>query len=285
MHDLKGKVAAVTGAASGIGRALAMALAQEGCHVALSDIDAAGLGQTADMLRPYPVRVTAHVIDVAQREQVARFAGEAVRSHGGVHLLINNAGVVVTETLEDISYEDFDWLMGINLWGVIYGCKEFLPYLKQQSEAHIVNMSSVNGIYTDPNNGAYCTSKFAVRGFTETLCQELSATPIKVSCVHPGGIKTGIARHARFYKVSDGSLSKEEAARLFERLARTPAETAAQIIIAGIKKDRPRIMVGPDSYVLDWLKRLFPVGFQKFMGRKENLAWAKKKAGMDPGTT
>jgi len=281
MRDLKGKVAAVTGAASGIGRALAINLAEEDCHVALSDINAAGLKETADMLKIFPVRVTTHIVDVARREQVARYAAEVVRSHGGVHLLLNNAGVVVTETLEDISYADFEWLMGINLWGVVYGCKEFLPYLKQQSEAHIVNMSSVNGIYTDPNNGAYCTSKFAVRGFTETLCQELSSLPITVSCVHPGGVKTDIARHARFYKVSDGSLSKDEAARLFELIARTPADKAAKLIIAGIKKDRPRIMVGPDAYVLDWLKRLFPVGFQKFVGRKDALAWVKKKAGMN----
>ncbi|MEN6474763.1 MAG: SDR family oxidoreductase [Syntrophaceae bacterium] len=281
MRDLKGKVAAITGAASGIGRALAINLAEHGCHVALSDIDAAGLGQTADQLKRYPITVTTHVVDVARREQVARYVAEVVRSHGGVHLLINNAGVVVTETLEDISYADFEWLMGINLWGVVYGCKEFLPYLKQQGEAHIVNMSSVNGIYTDPNNGAYCTSKFAVRGFTETLCQELSSTSVKVSCVHPGGVKTDIARHARFYKVSDGSLSKDDAARLFDLIARTPADTAAKVIIAGIKKNRARIMVGPDAYVLDWLKRLFPVGFQKFVGRKDALAWVKKKAGMN----
>jgi NAD(P)-dependent dehydrogenase (short-subunit alcohol dehydrogenase family) len=271
----------VTGVASGIGRALAVGLAEQGCHVALCDIDASGLGQTADMLKHHPVNVTTHVVDIARREQVARYAAEVVRSHGGVHLLINNAGVVVTQTLEDISYEDFEWLMGINLWGVVYGCKEFLPYLKRQSEAHIVNMSSVNGIYSDPNNGAYCTSKFAVRGFTETLCQELNSTPVKVSCVHPGGVKTDIARHARFYKVSDGSLSKEQAARLFDLIARTPADTAAKIIIAGIKKDRARIMVGTDAYVLDWLKRLFPVGFQKFVCRKDALAWVKKKAGMD----
>lgn len=280
MRDLKGKVAAVTGAASGIGRALAVGLAEQGCHVAISDIDVMGLGETADLLVNHPVQVTTHVVDVASQIQVARYAAEAVHAHGGVHLLINNAGVVVTETLEDISYEDFEWLMGINLWGVVYGCKEFLHYLKQQREAHIVNMSSVNGIYTDPNNGAYCTSKFAVRGFTETLCQELSSTSVKVSCVHPGGVRTDIARHARFYKVSDGSLSKEDAARLFDFLARTPADRASRIIIDGIKKDRPRIMVGPDAYALDWLKRLFPVGFQKYMGRKDAIAWVKKKAGM-----
>lgn len=281
MRKLSGKVAAITGAGSGIGRALAVALAGQGCHVAIADINSAGLQATAAMLAAYPVRATTHVVDVARREQVARYAQEVVSSHGGVDLLINNAGVVVTESLEDLTYEDFEWLMGINLWGVVYGCKEFLPYLKQQSEGHIVNISSVNGIYTDPNNGAYCTSKFAVRGFTETLCQELAGTRVKVSCVHPGGIKTNIARNARFYKISDGSLSHDQTVLLFDRITRTSAEKAAMIIVTGIKKDKPRIMVGPDAYVLDWLKRLFPVGFQKFMGRKETLAWAKKKVGLE----
>ncbi|MGD0820037.1 MAG: SDR family oxidoreductase [Desulfomonilia bacterium] len=277
MKELRDKVAAITGAASGIGRALAVNLVDEGCHVAISDVDEEGLKETADMIGNRNIRVTTHVVDVADRDRVKRYAEETVEKHSGVHLLINNAGVVVTETLEDIRYEDFEWLMGINLWGVVYGCKEFLPYLKQHKEAHIVNISSVNGIYTNPNNGPYCTAKFAVRGFTETLSQELSGTQIKVSCVHPGGIKTNIARNARFYKASDASLSRDEAVAIFDRfMAKTTADKAAKIIISGIKKDKQRIMVGPDAYVLDWLKRLFPVGFQRLAGRKEAPAWMKK---------
>jgi NAD(P)-dependent dehydrogenase (short-subunit alcohol dehydrogenase family) len=283
MKILKNKVAGITGAASGIGRALALNLADEGCHLAISDIDEAGLKETADMVssRSKNVRFTTHKVDTANREQVKRYAEDVVKEHGAVHIIINNAGVAVTETLDDVSYKDFEWLMGINLWGVVYGCKEFLPYLKQQDYAHIVNISSVNGIFTNPNNGPYCTAKFAVRGFTETLAQELAGTNVKVSCVHPGGIKTNIANNARFYKASDTSLKREEALAVFNRaMANTTAEKAAQIIIAGIKKDKLRIMVGPDAYVMDWLKRLFPVGFQKLAGRKAAPKWMRKKAGI-----
>ena len=281
MKDLKDKVAAITGAASGIGRALALNLAAEGCHVAIADVNEAGLKETADKVRSSGVRVTTHTVDVANREQVKRYADEVVKAHGSVHLIINNAGVCIVETMEDVSYEDFEWLIGINLWGVIYGCKEFLPYLKKQQAAHIVNISSVNGIFTNPNNGPYCTSKFAVRGFTETLAQELSDTNVKVSCVHPGGIQTNIANNSRFYKASDPTLGRDEALAIFNRtMAKTTADKAAQIIITGIKKDKLRIMVGTDAYVTDWLKRLFPVGFQKLVGRKVIPVWMKKKAGL-----
>jgi NAD(P)-dependent dehydrogenase (short-subunit alcohol dehydrogenase family) len=227
------------------------------------------------------VRVTTHKVDTADREQVRHYAEEVMKIHGAVHIIINNAGVVIAETLEDLSYEDFEWLMGINLWGVVYGSKEFLPYLKQQDSAHIVNISSVNGIFTNPNNGPYCTAKFAVRGFTETLAQELSDTKVKVSCVHPGGIKTNIVNNAKFFKSSDTSMAKEEAAAFFNRvIANTTADKAAKIIISGIKKDKARIMVGTDAYVMDWLKRLFPVWFQKLVGRKAAPKWMKKKAGL-----
>jgi NAD(P)-dependent dehydrogenase (short-subunit alcohol dehydrogenase family) len=283
MKNLKDKVAAVTGAASGIGRALALNLAEEGCHVAISDINEAGLQETADLVRSQSknVRVTTHKVNTADRNQVRQYADDVVKAHGAVHIIINNAGVVLVETLEDSSYEDFEWLMGINLWGVVYGSKEFLPYLKKQDSAHIVNISSVNGIFTNPNNGPYCTAKFAVRGFTETLAQELAGTNVKVSCVHPGGIKTNIAANARFYKSSDESIKKEDAAALFSRaIAGTTADKAAKIIIAGIKKNKLRIMVGPDAYLMDWMKRLFPVGFQKIAGRKTAPEWLKKRAGI-----
>jgi NAD(P)-dependent dehydrogenase (short-subunit alcohol dehydrogenase family) len=278
MKELRNKVAAVTGAASGIGRMLAINLAKEGCHLAISDINEAGLKETAEMIGHYGGKISVHVVDVAQREKVYRYADDVVAKHGRVHILINNAGVTIAETLEETNYEDFEWLLAINLWGVIYGCKAFLPYLKNESEANIVNVSSVYGIFTFPNNGAYCTSKFAIRGFTETLCQELKATQVRVSCVHPGGIKTNIVHNARFYKAADSSLNKAECAELFDRfLAHTSAEKAARIIILGIKKDKARIMIGRDAYLFDWLKRLFPIGFQRMMSNKEVSVRIKNK--------
>ncbi|MRR14390.1 SDR family oxidoreductase [archaeon] len=262
MKDLQGKVAAITGAGSGIGQMLAKNLAGQGCHVALADINEAGLKETADMLSG--VKVSTHVVDVSQRDQVSRFAEEVVNEHGHVQILINNAGVSLSETLEDVTYEDFEWIMGINLWGVIYGCKSFLPFLRREAEAHIVNVSSVFGIFTYPTNGTYCTTKFAVRGFTETLCQELKGTRVTVSCVHPGGIRTNIVRNARYYKSPLPEVSRDEAAAVFEKfIAHTSADKASRIIIDGIRKNRHRIMVGPDAYVFDWLKRIMPVSFQK----------------------
>ncbi|MBW1710960.1 MAG: SDR family oxidoreductase, partial [Deltaproteobacteria bacterium] len=203
MQNLKDKVAAVTGAASGIGRMLAVNLAKEGCEVAIADLDQAGLEETANMIDDKKIKVSTHLVDVANRDQVYQFADDVQTQHNRVDIIINNAGVGLSETLEDVKYEDFDWLLGINLWGVIYGSKAFLPYLKQRPEANIVNISSVHGLFTNRNVGPYCTSKFAVRGFTLALTQELKNTSVKVSCVHPGGIKTNIVRNTRFYKGSN----------------------------------------------------------------------------------
>lgn len=268
MRELKNGVAAVTGAASGIGRSLAIRLAREGCGLALADLDQDGLNQTIDMLNGSHVTVTTHVLDVADREQIYQFAQDVVAAHGKVNMIINNAGVALNDTLEDISYEDLNWLLGINFWGVVYGSKAFLPFLKQQPEAHIVNISSVHGLFTNPNVGAYCTSKFAVRGFTQVLCQELRETGVRVSCVHPGGIKTAIARNARFIKASDPAMTHAEAAAIFDqRIARTSADKAARIIIDGIQKNKTRILVGVDAHIYDLLQRVFPVLWQKLMAR------------------
>lgn len=277
MRQLKNRVAAITGAASGIGRALAVNLAAKGCHLAVSDVNEDGLRETAAIIGSAGVKVTAHRVDVSDRSQVEQYAREVVAAHGRVHLIINNAGVSVSETLEDITYEDFEWLMGINLWGVIYGSKAFLPYLKQQDEGHIVNISSIYGVITPPCNGAYCTAKFAVRGFTETLDQELKGTNVRVTCVHPGGIKTNIARNARFYKASDPSISRDEAMAIFDRfMTRTTADEAARIIIAGIEKEKHRIMVGADAVILDVLKRLFPVASQALTAARKVPGWMRK---------
>jgi NAD(P)-dependent dehydrogenase (short-subunit alcohol dehydrogenase family) len=258
MKNLHGKTAAITGAGSGIGRALAVNLAREGCNLALADVNGDGLRETIGLINGM-VKVSTHIVDVSCRDQVLRFAGEAAQQHGGVDIIINNAGVVVGDFLETVPIEDFEWLMDINFWGVVHGTMAFLPLLKQRPEGHIVNLSSVNGIIPNPNNGPYCAAKFAVKGYTETLAQEMHGTNIGVSCVHPGGIKTGIARNARINRTLF-SVTKDQVARLYEdELFRTTADEAARVIIKGIKKNRRRILVGLDAKVIDLLVRLFPV--------------------------
>ncbi len=260
MKILSDKVVVLTGAASGIGRALAKALAEKGCHLAISDINKEGLMDTAGLIAGEKVKVSTHVVDVANRQQVYDYAQDVMKEHGRVHIVINNAGVCVADSLESVSYEDFEWLMGINFWGVVYGTKAFLPYLKKQGEAHIVNISSINGILPNPYNGPYCAAKFAVKGFTETLSQELRGTSVKVSVVHPGGIKTNIVRNARFYRVANPQKTKQDVVDLFDRfIFKTTAEDAADVIITGIRRNKQRIMVGKDAIVMDALTRLFPV--------------------------
>ena len=273
MKELANKIAAITGAASGIGRMLAVNLADEGCNLAIADIDGEGLKETASLIRG-GVNVSTHIVDVSKREQVQQFADGAAAHHGGVDIIINNAGVALGDFLETVPIEDFEWLMGINFWGVVYGTMAFLPYLRKQPEGHIVNISSINGIMPNPNNGTYCSAKFAVKGYTETLCQEMHETNIRVSCVHPGGIKTNIARNTRFNRAMY-SLSREKAISLYEdELFSTTADTAAKVIISGIKRNKKRIMIGLDAKILDVITRLFPVSavalsnvFSKFIAR------------------
>ncbi len=259
MKELAHKTAAITGAASGIGRMLAVNLARQGCNLAIADIDAGGLKETAALVEN-GVKVSTHIVDVSDREQVYSYAQEAAAHHGGVDIIINNAGVALGDFLETVPLEDFEWLMGINFWGVVYGTMAFLPYLRKRPEGHVVNISSINGILTNPNNGPYCAAKFAVKGYSETLCQELHGTNIRVSCVHPGGIKTNIARNTRF-NCAMYSLSREKAISLYEdELFRTTADEAAQVIIQGIRRNKRRILIGMDAKILDLITRMFPVG-------------------------
>ena len=181
MKDFNNKVAAITGAGSGIGQQLAVLLAKAGCHLSLSDVNAAGLQATQQLLQAYPVKVTSQIVDVAQREQVAAWAQQTVQDHGKVNLIFNNAGVALGSTVEGMDYADLEWLMGINFWGVVYGTKEFLPLLKQAGEGHIINISSLFGLTSQPTQSAYNASKFAVRGFTEALRQELDMQKCCVS--------------------------------------------------------------------------------------------------------
>ncbi len=174
-----------------------MNLAAKGCHLAISDVNEQGLQETANLLADKNVKVTTHIVDVANREQVYQYADDVVKEHGRANIIINNAGVAVGDSIEEVSYEDFEWIVDINFWGVVYGTKAFLPHLKKEPEGHIVNISSINGIIPNPHNGPYCSTKFAVKGFTETLCQEMRGTSVGVTVVHPGGIATDIVRNAR----------------------------------------------------------------------------------------
>ncbi|HRI50534.1 MAG TPA: SDR family oxidoreductase [Pseudomonadota bacterium] len=272
MQGLRGKVAVITGAGSGIGRALAQQLAQEGCALALADINAESLQSLEATLKGSGVRVTTHVLDVAKRAAVYAFADEVLALYGSAHLIINNAGVAVSQTVAELTYDDFEWIMGINFWGMVYGTKAFLPHLLQNNEGHIVNVSSIFGIIAVPTQAAYNASKFAVRGFTEALRQEVAHTGVRVSCVHPGGIKTNIARSARFYRDISGSRDAGRSVANFDKMARTTPAAAAQVIIDGIKGDLPRIMIGADARLLDRVQRLMPVRYGNIVKKLAGLA-------------
>jgi NAD(P)-dependent dehydrogenase (short-subunit alcohol dehydrogenase family) len=266
MSFLSGGVAVVTGAGSGIGRALALQLAEAGSALALADVEEAGLAQTAQSIVSTKALVTTHVADVADESSVSAFAEDVSRRHGRATLLINNAGVALHGTFEEISLDDFRWLMNINFWGTVYGVKYFLPILKQEQRAHIVNISSVFGIVAPPGQPAYSASKFAVRGFTEALRHELAGTPVRVSCVHPGGIRTPIARHARL-GAGASAAQREKTIASFEKLGRTSPEAAAARILRGVERREPRILIGSDAYQIDILQRLRPASYWKSLAR------------------
>jgi short-subunit dehydrogenase len=266
MKSFRGRVAAITGAGSGIGRALAVELAGRGCDLALSDINEIGLAETAERARAAGVRVTTKRVDVADRAAVYAWADEVARDHGKVNLIFNNAGVALGATVEGARDEDLEWLMDINFWGVVHGTRAFLPHLKAAGEGHVVNISSIFGLIGVPAQSAYNAAKFAVRGFTESLRQELDIMRCGVSStsVHPGGIKTNIARAART-DPSLASLGLDPAGasdRFAENFITTP-EAAARTILRAVEKDRRRVLVGPDAHVVDVLQRLLPSLYQR----------------------
>ncbi|HEX6840923.1 MAG TPA: SDR family NAD(P)-dependent oxidoreductase [Stellaceae bacterium] len=268
MRALAGTVAVVTGAASGIGRALALKLAQEGCMLALGDVDAAGLAESAAAIRQIGVRVSTHQVDVSDAAAMEGFRDAVLREHGRVALLVNNAGVAIAGTVAELSLDDIAWLIGINFWGVVHGVKLFLPVLQQQYDAHIVNISSIFGIIAPPGQSAYAASKFAVRGFSEALRHELavSGSTVKLSVVHPGGVRTQIAANSRAAAGVSNARRAEGIAR-FEKLARTTPEAAAERIVRGILKDEKRILIGGDARFLDAVQRLFPASYWRIVGR------------------
>jgi short-subunit dehydrogenase len=278
MTTIRGAAAAVTGAASGIGRALALELAARGCDLALADRDEAGLQAVAAEIGKAGTRkVTVHRVDVAEPGQIADFAQAATAAHPGLNILVNNAGVALLGQFGEIDQAQMDWLMNINFWGVVHATRAFLPHLAQRPEAHIVNLSSIFGIIAPPGQTAYAAAKFAVRGFSESLRHELQManSPVKLSVVHPGGVSTNIVRNSRAGVGVTDNARRAQSIERFEAMAKTTPAAAALRIITGIENNQPRILIGNDARFMDLLQRFRPGTYWAVLARRIEKAIAK----------
>lgn len=283
MKSFHNKVAAITGAASGMGRSLAVELARQGCHLALSDINEAELAQTAALASRHGVKVTTKKLDVANRDDVFAWADEAARDHGQVNLVFNNAGVALTANVEDVKIQDFEWIMGINFWGVVHGTQAFLPHLKKSGDGHVINTSSLFGLMAVPTQGSYNASKFAVRGYTEALRMELEMEGCGVSatCVHPGGIATNIAMAGKIDAsvTAKSGVSEADHKRMANKLINvTTADAAAQQILQAVRGNARRVLVGPDARFLDKVIRLLGSSYQALVIRQVRKLNASRRA-------
>src|ERR1700741_3513027 len=264
MEGFAGKVAAVTGAGSGIGQALAIELARSGASVAISDVDTEGLAATEEQLKAIGASVKADRLDVTEREAFELYADTVKEHFGKVNQIYNNAGIAFAGDIEVSQFKDIEKVMDVDFWGVVNGTKWFLPHLIESGDGHVINVSSIFGLFSVPGQGAYNAAKFAVRGFTEALRQEmeLAGHPVKVTTVHPGGIKTNIVRNMT---AVDG-IDKQELVQTFDkRLANTSPQKAARIILEGVRKNKARVLVGPDAKVLDIMVRLTGSGYQRLV--------------------
>jgi NADP-dependent 3-hydroxy acid dehydrogenase YdfG len=265
--SLEGRVVAITGAGSGIGRELAINAARRGGVLAISDWNADSLAETVDLLKAEGVsELRSDVVDVADRAAMGEWATAVAEQFGRVDVVINNAGVTVTGDFEEMSYDDLDWIVGVNFLGVVHGTKEFLPHLIASGDGHLVNISSLFGLVSMPGQSAYNATKYAVRGFTEALREEMlvNGHPVAVTCVHPGGIKTGISRNGRKTSGQDAGAIDE----LFDsKLARMPPERAAEIIIEGMLRDRARLLVGLDAHLVHHFAKLAGSRYQDVVAR------------------
>jgi len=260
MKDFQGRVAVITGAGGGIGRALAVELAGRGCHVALVDVNESALAESAEALAPYPIEVSQHVADVSDAERMRRLPDEVIAAHGGVHLLINNAGITLQKSFATHSLADWERVIGINLWGVLHGCHFFLDALRNADEAHVVNLSSMSGFMGMPSQSSYCATKAAVKGLSESLWAEFAVYGIGVTSVHPGAIRTEMIQAT--LAESDNVAYAQRNYEIAQKMG-TDADRAAKIIVEAVRKQKLRVRVGRDAVLLDWLKRLAPTAIHK----------------------
>lgn len=280
MKNLHNQVVAISGAGSGIGRALAHEFARRGCLLSLSDINLGAANETAAPLQAQGLQVITQQVDVGSLEQVTAWAARTRAHFGRINVVVNNAGVALSGTVGALAMKDYEWIMQINFWGVVYGSKVFLPHLEASGSGHIVNISSVFGLSAQPLMSGYNASKFAVRGFTESLRQDLDLAHscVSASCVHPGGIQTNIAQAARVDNSVAAATGKSaaEATREFERSFITTPAKAAQVIVRGVLRNQRRILIGPDARLLDWVVRLMPALYQRLFVAA--VRWRKGKA-------
>ena len=260
------KVCVVTGAASGIGRASALALASFGAKTVITDLRKDMLDETIQLIKDAGGVAEAHILDVAERDGVYDLAAHVEKTHGGADFVLNNAGVAMVAHVDELGIDDFNWLMDIDFWGVVYGTQAFLPQMRtKNTRARIANVSSVFGLFCVTEQAAYNAAKFAVLGFTDAVRHDLANTNIKVTTIHPGGINTNIVRHARVGQAPDAETRRQEAIVKFEKFTMTQPEKAARIILKGVAKGKPRILVGPDAVYMDIIRRLFPSNYLRLM--------------------
>jgi short-subunit dehydrogenase len=277
MTAIKGAAIAVTGAASGIGRALAVELAARGAALALADRDEAGLASVAAEIGG-KAKVSTHRVDVGEPSQLASFAQAAIATHPSLNIVVNNAGVALLGQFSEIDQSQMDWLFNINFWGVVHSTRAFLPHLASRAEAHLVNVSSIFGIVAPPGQTAYAAAKFAVRGFSESLRHELQManSPVRVSVVHPGGILTNIVRNSRAGSGVTDNARRVQSIERFDQIAKTTPKDAALRIIEGIEKNKQRILIGGDARMMDILQRLRPATYWTVLARRiERMAQKK----------